>query len=146
MRRGRMEHRSREKGGLHRVKTDMSWRSYDRPMPGTIFRLPDDMSLQRGITYTILPDGRNLLVPAMSRMSVRSKANSHGHDEHADIVQALTDMLEGKKPVKGRGRFNRHGQAHGGRIPQQPGNRPVRGGPPRRDPNEGVRNAGLAEE
>ena len=114
-------------------------------MPGTIFRLPDDPSLQRGITYTILPDGRNLKVPAMSRLSVRSKANSHGNDEHADIVQALSDMLEGKKPVKGRARYNAHGQAHGNRVEGR-GNRPIRGAPPVYDRDEGVRNAAIAAE
>ena len=82
----------------------------------------------------------------MSRLSVRAKADSHGHDEHDDIVQALTDLLEGKKPVKGRARFNKHGQAHGNRVQHQSGNKPIRGGPPRYDRNEGLRNAGIAEE
>ena len=52
------------------------WRSADHPMPGTIYRLPDDMSLQRGITYTFLPDGRSLRVPAMNRLDVRAAAQT----------------------------------------------------------------------
>jgi len=96
----------------------MAWRSWDRPRTGTIFRLPDDMHLQRGITFTILPDGRSLRVPSMSRMQVR--AESQGHEENADhdVMQALTDILQGKKPVAGRARHNRRGQAVGNRREQ----------------------------
>ena len=49
-------------------------------MVGTIFDLPDDMRLQRGMTFTILPDGRMLRVPAMSRIEVRAHADSHEQD------------------------------------------------------------------
>lgn len=92
------------------------WRSFDRPMPGTIFRLPDITSLQRGITYTILPDGRSIRVPAMTRLTVRANAESHHKKEGDDIVQALQDLLAGKKPVDGRARFNRRGQARGNQV------------------------------
>ena len=110
----------------------MAWRSWDRPRVGTIYRLPDDLSLQRGITYTILPDGRNLRVPAMNRLVVRSQAQSHDDNEGNDIVQALQDMLKGKKPVKGRARFNRHGIVH---RPLH-GHVPMHGGPAVMDPGE----------
>jgi hypothetical protein len=91
------------------------WRSYDRPMPGTIFRLPDITSLQRGITYTILPDGRSIRVPAMTRLTVRANAESHRGKEGDDIMQAA-----GKKPVDGRARFNRRGQARGNQVQDRP--------------------------
>ena len=81
-------------------------------MPGTIYRLPDDMQLQRGITYTIMPDGS----PAMNRLIVRSQADSHTQNEGRDIVQALQDIIKGKKPVDGRAHYNRRGIVHGGAI------------------------------
>ena len=114
------------------------WRSYDRPMPGSIFRLPDIISLQRGITYTILPDGRRLRVPAMTRLDVRAAAENHTDNQGHDMVQALTDILSGKKPVPGRSRINNRGQAHGNRVQLQA---PVRGDPVRYDPREGLRPA-----
>ena len=86
----------------------MAFRSWDRPMPGTIFRMIDDMSLQRGITYTILPDGRSLRVPAMARINVRAHADSHAEDDGQDMVRQLTRILEGKKPSRDRSR-DQHG-------------------------------------
>ena len=81
-------------------------------MPGTIFRLPDDMQLQRGITFTILPDGRSLRVPAMSRMQVRAESQSHEQDQGKGMMEALQDILKGRKPVPGRLRHNRRGRLH----------------------------------
>ena len=105
-------------------------------MVGTIFDLPDDMRLQRGMTFTILPDGRMLRVPAMNRLTVRAHADSHHEDGGKDMMQALTDMLRGKKPVRGSAKFNRRGRAHrvGSNIRDQPA--PF-------DPHGGVRPAGL---
>lgn len=119
----------------------MAWRSYDRPMPGTIFRLPDILSLVRGMTYTILPDGRHLRVPSMNRMDVRAKSDGHAEDQGHDIMQALGDILAGKKPVAGRARHNRRGVAQGNRINPQDNMR----GPPARI--EGLQQAaiGVAE-
>jgi hypothetical protein len=68
-------------------------------MEGTIFRLPDDSQLQRGVTFTILPDGRSLRVPAMSRLSVRAASQSHEEGGGRDMMQALKDILKGKKPA-----------------------------------------------
>jgi hypothetical protein len=78
-------------------------------MEGTIFRLPDDTTLQRGVTFTILPDGRSLRVPAMSRLSVRAASQSHEEDGGRDVMQALKDMLKGKK-VAPDGKNRRHSQ------------------------------------
>ena len=50
----------------------------------------------------------------MNRLVVRSQAQSHDDNEGSDIVQALQDMLRGKKPVKGRARMNKHGVVHRG--------------------------------
>lgn len=108
-------------------------------MVGTIFNLPDQTYLQRGITFTILPDGRPLRVPAMNRQTVRSQSESHRADEGHDLVQALENILKGKAPVEGKARFNRHGVAHGAR--RQLGRAgPIRGGPA---PFEDPQHAGL---
>ena len=118
---------------------NMAWRPYDRPMPGTIYRMLDDTALLRGITYTIMPDGRSLRVPAMNRLDVRAHADSHNNDEQTDIVQALRDIMQGKKPVEGRARFNRHGQAHGNRVEHDPQRGRIRAAPPPYDAHEGLR-------
>ena len=100
-------------------------------MVGTIFRLPDETRLQRGYTFTILPDGQPIKVPAMNRIQVRSESESHDNDRNHDMVQALQDILAGKKPTQGRARFNRLGQAHGNRVggPIEGMRAPARGGP-----------------
>ena len=110
--------------------TQIAKRSFSYPMRGSIYRRLDDRSLVRGITYTYLPDGRTMRVPAMQRLSVRSHSESHANDEAADAIQALQDLLTGRKPIPGRARLNRRGVAHGGRI--NPDNRDIRG-PPARD-------------
>jgi hypothetical protein len=79
-------------------------------MEGTIFRLPDDTQLQRGITFTIMPDGRSLRVPAMSRIHVRAASQSHDEGGGQDMMQALKDILKGKKPGSGREMNRRPGR------------------------------------
>ena len=89
-------------------------------MPGTIFRLPDDTGLQRGITYTILPDGKMIQVPSMSRMMVRAASSSHDENDEQSIAKALKSLLEGKKEEhKGRRRpgVQREGTAQRGNVP-----------------------------
>ena len=117
------------------------WRSADHPMPGTIYRLPDDMSLQRGITYTFLPDGRSIRVPAMNRLDVRAAAQSHQEGEDDDIMQALQQILSGKRgkaSFDGQGRAHRRARPTG--SPRRPaGKAPVRGPAARRD----VRGEGM---
>jgi hypothetical protein len=82
-------------------------RFYDQPMPGTIYRMRDDPSIVRGITYTFLPDGKSIRVPAMNRLLVRAAAESHNNGESNDIIQALQNIIMGKKGKK----FNARGQA-----------------------------------
>jgi len=116
------------------------WRSADQPMPGTIYRLPDDTTLQRGITYTFLPDGRSIRVPAMNRLDVRAAAQGHQEGEDGDIMQALQQILSGK-----RGKASFDGQGRARRAPADrraaPGGRraPERGPAARRD----VRGEGM---
>jgi len=93
------------------------------------------MQLQRGITFTIMPDGQSVRVPAMSRLQVRAESQSHDEDGGHDMMQALADILKGKKPVPGRARNNRFGQAHGNRVEGHRGG--IRG-----DPIQGVRQGG----
>lgn len=73
------------------------WRYHDHPMTGTIFRLPDDTRLQRGMTYTFLPDGKQMRVPAMNRLDVRAAAQGHQENEDGDIMKALQRLMSGKK-------------------------------------------------
>ena len=84
----------------------VSQRFYDTPRTGTITKLPDITSLQRGVTYTIMPDGHHMQVPANSRLEVRASAESHDDNEHKDMIQALQHILKGKKPIPGQPRIN----------------------------------------
>ena len=112
-------------------------------MTGTIFRLPDDLRLQRGYTFTIMPDGRMLRVPSMSRLQVRAESESHKEDGDHDMVQALQDILMGKKPVPGLARMNQRGQAAGNRvgIPMGPGREDFHHGAGFRPIRDGARGA-----
>ena len=117
-------------------------------MPGTIYRLPDDLTLQRGITYTFLPDGRSMRVPAMNRLDVRAAAQGHQEDEDKDIIQALQQILKGKRQTGGAPRFNEQGRAH--RLAPERGGPAgrrgaVRGPPARREVDgQGLRNMPIS--
>ena len=87
------------------------WRFADHPRTGTIYDLPDDLTLQRGITYTFLPDGQAIRVPAMNRLNVRAEAEGHQEDEDEDIVQALQQILTGKRASKNKPGFDAVGRA-----------------------------------
>mgnify|MGYP003716314843 CR=1 FL=1 len=52
-----------------------NWRFFDTPLLGSWRHLPDDLSLQRGPTIVILPDGRRLRVPAMTKRIVQAPGN-----------------------------------------------------------------------
>ena len=88
------------------------WRCADNPRPGSIYRLPDIPSIQRGITYTYLPDGRAIQVPAMNKLIVNATAESHQEDENKNIVEALKNLVIGKAPSAGKARFDHIGRAH----------------------------------
>ena len=107
----------------------LSHRFYDQPMPGTIYRMRDDPTIVRGITYTFLPDGKSIRVPAMNRLLVRAAAESHNNDESGEIMQALQNIIMGKKGKQ----FNKKGQA--GAAPHGAPVAPVAG--------EGLRQAGV---
>ena len=96
------------------------WRSWDRPLVGTIYRLPDIKALQRGVTFTILPDGRSMRVPAMNRLEVRAQNEAHTNDESSDIMQALQNIIKGRKPQPGEARHDGMGVAHGARHHIEP--------------------------
>ena len=102
------------------IKKEMH-RSWDRPRPGTIFRLPDIPSLVRGVTFTIMPDGKHQRVPTMNRQVVKAQNQQHADSESGDVMQALQDILQGKKPVDDRARFDHVGRVrrHAGRVPHQ---------------------------
>ena len=85
-------------------------------MVGYFTRMLDDKSLVRGVTYTILPDGESMRVPVMNRREVRAAAQMHTGDEDHDAMQALKDILAGKKPMKGRAYFDKRGRTSGGRT------------------------------
>ena len=112
------------------------WRSHDRPIVGTIFRLPDITSLVRGITFTILPNGKSMRVPTMSRAKVRAESNKHAEGEESQIMQALHDLMHGKTPQAGRGRRNPV-RGHHTQHPELRGYQHVRA-PPNREPRNGM--------
>ena len=94
-----------------------NWRFFDTPLVGSWRHLPDDLSLQRGPTIVILPDGRRIRVPAMTKRLVQAPGDAHDAKDGDDIVQALQAMLQGKKaPAVGRvGRVPmQRAQAHRG--------------------------------
>ena len=74
-----------------------NWRFFDTPLVGSWRHLPDDLSLQRGPTIVILPDGRRLRVPAMTKRIVQAPGNEHDAKEGDDIDKTLQAMLQGKK-------------------------------------------------
>ena len=88
------------------------WRSWDKPLVGTIFRLPDDHMLQRGVTFTILPDGRSMRVPVMNRLQVQAENQKHADDGHGDVMQALQNLIQGRKTMPGEAQRDGQG-AHG---------------------------------
>ena len=105
-------------------------------MVGTIFRLPDDMLLQRGVTFTILPDGRSLRVPAMNRLQVRAASQSHEEGDGKHMMQALQDILMGKRSMKKRPRLD---MGHEDKINPNRGRGAQRGQRAVVDPNAGFR-------
>ena len=114
------------------------WRSWDRPLVGTIFRLPDEHALQRGVTFTILPDGRSMRVPVMNRLEVQAENQKHADDGGGDVMQALQNIIQGRKTMPGEAQRNAQG-GHG-RVRRQ--HEAVGGGHRQGPAIEGLRRAG----
>ena len=126
------EWQSRERAQMRReLPAGNNWRFYDHPLRGSIFRTPDDMRLQRGITYTILPDGQSLRVPRMAKV-YRDGAAAEGHNEGegGDIMKALHDMLMGKIKGASGASFDRRGRVRGRRGARIWGKKPAARGDP----------------
>ena len=105
---------AQQKSRLSATYQTAAYRFYDNPIRGTIFRLPDIPSLVRGVTFTIMPDGKHMRVPTMNRLVVKAQNQQHADTESGDIMQALQDILKGKKPVDDRARFDHVGRVRRG--------------------------------
>ena len=95
--------RQAERAALTGVNS--TWRFFDQPLRGWVYRTPDDLSLQRGITFTILPDGRRLRVPRMQKV-YRDNTDNDVHDDQygGNMAMLLADILGGRKPGTGKRR------------------------------------------
>ena len=80
------------------IATDpMSYRYFDYPMTGSIFRLPDIPMLVRGRTYVKLPSGRDIEVDPQFRKDEPVPAMMHEHKQAGNSLQELLKSLTGKK-------------------------------------------------
>lgn len=111
-----------------------NWRFHDHPLVGSWRHLPDDLSLQRGPTIVILPDGRRIRVPAMSKRSVQAPGDQHSADAGEEMLKSLQAMLQGKKPQAGPPPLHMGRRAVGRDHPGRPAGRP----PVREDMPQGV--------
>ena len=69
--------------------------NYDRK--GAIWRLPDDERLVRGYTYSVLPDGRMVKVPAALKQHAGAPSEIHDQKAGSEMVELLRALMEGKK-------------------------------------------------
>jgi len=74
-----------------------AWRYFDYPIVGSIFRLPDIKSLVRGPTIVRLRTGREVRVPASNPKRVSAPAQQHDSVDANYHLQALTNMLHGRR-------------------------------------------------
>ena len=114
------------------VNDAMSFRYYDYPRPGSIYRMLDDTRLVRGPTYVRLPSGADIQVPAQMKIDVVCPAQVHDNKDAKTGLQELVNMLQGK-----RGNPAPQGFRTGGRF-----DRPAQ--TPLLHPREHPRRAGLA--
>ena len=110
------------------MQDPLSYRFYDYPRPGSIYRLPDIPSLVRGPTYVKMPSGKDVKVPAQMKQDVVVPAQIHEDQKSKVGMQELINMLQGKRGVqapagfKTGGRFDRPVQTpllHPREMPRQ---------------------------
>ena len=70
----------------------------DYPMPGSIYRLPDDMRLQRGPTLVRLPGGREVRVPANERRNIATASQQHDTNSAQARMQMMMALLNSVSP------------------------------------------------
>ena len=108
----------------------MSWRFYDYPRPGSIYRLPDIPTLVRGPTYVKLPSGQDIQVAPQFKQEVAVPASIHEQTAGKGGMQELLNMLTGKRGAdvplgfKSGGRFDRPTQTplmHPREMPRRAG-------------------------
>lgn len=98
------------------IQDPMSYRFYDYPRPGSIYRLPDITSLVRGPTYVKMPSGKDMQVPAQMKHEVVAPGQVHENESAKGGLKELLNMLQGQRgaqaPVgfKTGGRFDRPAQ------------------------------------
>ena len=74
-----------------------AYRFSDYLQLGSIYTLPDDLRLQRGPTLVILPEGREVQVPATQKRNVAAQSEHHDmRGAQAKMMQLLA-MINGKK-------------------------------------------------
>ena len=90
----------------------MSYRYYDYPMPGSIFRLPDIPMLVRGKTYVKLPSGRAIRSLSASNLCPRVHEQGQAGNSLQDLLKQLTGKrTEGPPPgFKAGGLFDHNTQ------------------------------------
>ena len=77
-------------------KDPCAWRYTDYLRTGSIYTLPDDHRLQRGPTLVVLPDGKQVKVPATSVRRVVSKSQQHDSQKAQASMASLLALLSGK--------------------------------------------------
>ena len=77
-------------------KNPCALRYTDYLRTGSIYTLPDDHRLQRGPTLVILPDGKQIKVPATSIRRVASQSQQHDSQKAQASMASLLALLSGK--------------------------------------------------
>lgn len=74
-----------------------AYRYSDHPRPGSIYRLLDIPQLVRGPTLVLLPSGKEIKVPRMSRSDVSAPADLHDATAGQGKLQDLLKILSAKQ-------------------------------------------------
>lgn len=78
------------------LKDPCAWRYTDYLRTGSIYTLPDDLRLQRGPTLVVMPDGKEVQVPATSVRNVTSQSQQHDSQKAQASMASLLALLSGK--------------------------------------------------